>query len=869
MEKQVNKLQIMNKIKLISILSILSLLTISLQAQTDTLNVVTKDSLIIQPVDSIANVKIKPTNTFEPGKDYVLGGIKVNGLNRFSEQTVKVHSGLIENTKIKLPGDKLTSAIKRLYETKQFSKVDVYVSKVEGETAFLEFDVQELPQLNKVIFKNTSKSKSKSYLEEVKLRSGEMVTENLIVTTKNFFEKKFRDNGFLNTKVTINTIENEEDNTVNMYIDIDKGEKVKIKDIVFNGTEKISDQKLQKAMKKTKEMKFWRFWKKSKFIEEDYKNDLQNIIDAYSEKGYRDAIITDKKVTKNDDNTITLEFDINEGNQYRFGDISFVGNTVYTDAQLKKFLHVDEGDIYNAKVLHERVLGDGTPDSKDISSYYLNSGYLFSRVTPVETGVHNDSIDVEIRIREDEPATIRKVTVQGNTDTNDHVIYRELWTKPGDLFSKENIIRSIREISQLGFFDPEAISPNLEPNPIEKTVDINYTVAEKGSSSIELQGGYGGRSFIGTLGLSFNNFAIKDLFNKKAYTPVPMGDGQAISLRLQKSKFYSTYSFSFTEPWLGGKKPKSLSMSIYNSRQKGIDSKSSSAYSYKVDDSKGLNIWGASIGLGQRLKWPDSYFQLSQSIGYQRYELKNYNVGSLSFTNGNANNLSYNFVLSRNSAGPSPIYPLRGSELSIGFKATPPYSLLSKKDYATLEDEEKYNWLEYFKTTFKAKWYTPLYEKLVLMTATEFGILSYYNNDLGYSPFERYYVGGSGMSQYSRFDGSENVSLRGYEDNHITGLDNPGVIYNKFTLEARYPISLKPQASIYAAGFLEAGNAYHSFKEYNPFVLKRAAGVGLRIFMPQLGFGMLGIDFAHGFDVDPITGEKSGWQTHFVLGQQF
>ena len=867
MVKQANKLQIMNKIQLISLLSIFSFLTISMQAQVDTLGVEVKETTLIQSKDSIVEVQTRTTDVFEPGKDYALGGIKVNGLNRFSEQTVKVHSGLIENTKIKLPGDKLTSAIKRLYETKQFSKVDVYVSKIEGDVAYLEFDVQELPQLNKVIFKNTNKSKSKTYLEEAKLRSGDMVTENLIVTTKNYFEKKFRENGFLNTSVDINTIENEEDNSVNMYIDIDKGEKVKIKDIVFNGTEKISDQKLLKAMKKTKEMKFWRFWKKSKFIEEDYKNDLQNIIDAYSEKGYRDAIITDKKVTKNDDNTITLEFDINEGNQYRFGDISFVGNTVYTDAQLKKFLHVDEGDIYNAKVLHERVLGDGTPDSEDISSYYLNNGYLFSRVTPVETKVHNDSIDVEIRIYEDEPATIRKVTVHGNTDTNDHVIYRELWTKPGDLFSKEHIIRSIRELSQLGFFDPEAISPNLNPNQIDKTVDIDYSVAEKGSSTIELQGGYGGRSFIGTLGLSFNNFAIKDIFNKEAYTPVPMGDGQAISLRLQKSKYYSTYSFSFTEPWLGGKKPKSLSMSIYNSRQKGLEINSSGYYD--VNDKEGLNIWGASLGLGQRLNWPDSYFQLSQSIGYQRYELNNYNIGSLSFTEGTANNLSYNIVLSRNSSGPNPIYPMGGSDISLGFKATPPYSLLSNKDYNSIDDSEKYKWLEYYKTSFKSKWYTPLYEKLVLMTGAEFGILGYYNKELGYSPFETYYVGGDGMQTY-RYDGSETIGLRGYDNSTISNANNPGTVYNKFTLEARYPISLKPQASIYVAGFLEAGNAYSTFKEFNPFVLKRAAGVGVRIFMPQ--FGLLGIDFANGFD-DVLQNDgsyaKSGWQTHFVLGQQF
>jgi outer membrane protein insertion porin family len=811
--------------------------------------------------------KASDSITYEMGKDYILEDFSVVGLERFSEQTVKVHSGLTPGSSIKLPGDKLTSAIKKLYETKQFSRVDVYITKVDGSAVTLEFDVVELPQLDKVYFTNLSKSKSKTFQDEAGLKPGEMVTENLLVTTKNYFLKKFRDGGFLNANVDLKTQPSEKENAVNLYVDIDKGSRVKIKKINFTGVDKLSEKKLRKQMKKTKQMLFGRFWKKSKYIEEEYKNDLQNIIDAYSERGYRDATITDKKLTKNADNTITLDIDVSEGNQYRFGKIDFIGNTVYTEEQLKRFLKLDEGDVYNAKVLNDRATGDGTPDSEDIHSLYLNNGYLFSSVTPVETKVENDSIDVEIRIYEDEPATIRKVTVAGNDRTNDHVIYRELRTRPGNLFSKEDIIRSVREISQLGFFDPEAISPDVKPNHIDKTVDIDYTVAEKGSSQIELQGGYGGNSFIGTLGLSFNNFAIKDLFKKEAYQPLPMGDGQALSLRLQKSKFYSTYSFSFTEPWWGGKKPKSLSMSVYNSRQFGYTS------TYDVNKDQGLNIWGASLGLGQRLRFPDDYFQLSQSIGYQRYELNNYRaIASLTFADGVANNFNYNIVLSRNSAGPNPIYPMSGSEVSLGFKATPPYSLLNNKDYTSMDDEDKYKWLEYYKTTFKSKFYTPVYEKLVLMTNAEFGVLGFYNKDLGYSPFERYIVGGDGLQQY-RFDGSETIGLRGYDNGTLSNFNSTdsetdgGTIYNKFSLEARYPITLKPQASIYVAGFLEAGNAYPSFEKFNPFTLKRAAGVGLRIFMPQ--FGLLGIDFAHGFDPLPGSNEKSGWQTHFILGQQF
>jgi outer membrane protein insertion porin family len=476
--------------------------------------------------------------------------------------------------------------------------------------------------------------------------------------------------------------------------------------------------------------------------------------------------------------------------------------------------------------------------------------------------VENDSINVEIRIHEDEQATIRNITVVGNTTTNDHVIYRELYTRPGDLFSKEKIIRSIREISQLGFFDAENISPDVKPNPVDKTVDIEYSVAEKGSSQIELQGGYGNKSFIGTLGLSFNNFSIKNIFDKKAYQPLPRGDGQTLSLRLQKSKFYSTYSFSFTEPWLGGKKPKSLSMSIYNSRIRGVD------YStYQVDDDRKLNIWGATLGLGQRLKWPDDYFQLSQSISFQRYEMKNYRVlNSLSFDTGIANNIAYNVVLSRNSAGPNPIFPISGSSFSIGLKATPPISLMTGKDYASMIDEDKFKWLEYYKTTIKADWYTPIWKKLVLRTNAQFGILGFYNNDIGYSPFERYIVGGDGMAQF-RYDGSETIGLRGYDNGVLSNRNDGGTMYTKYSLEARYPITMKPSASIYVMGFVEAGNSYKKFENFDPFNLKRSAGAGLRIFMPA--FGLLGIDFAHGFDPVPGGIEKSGWKTHFIIGQQF
>ncbi len=809
------------------------------------------------------SIKTSSNVSFEKGKQYTLGGISVTGLKKFSEETVRVFTGLRNGQDIKLPGDKLTSAIKKLYESKQFSNVDVYLSKIDGNTVYLQFDVLELPQLNNVKISGIKKSKAKELIKDAELKQGAMVTDNLIVTSKNYFTKKYTDKGFLKTKVSLDVQKDTSDvNVVNMAIFIDKGNKIKIKDILFTGNKAISGGKLKKAMKNTKEKFLGRFWKGSKYIVEEYEEDLESILDKYSRLGYRDARILSDKITWNDDNTINININLEEGRQYRFADILFVGNKEYSDEQLNRILKIEKGDVYNGAVLKERVQGDGSPTSEDLSTLYQDSGFLFSSVNAVETKVKNDSITVEIRIREDEKARIRKVTVSGNDKTNDHVLFRELRVKPGDLFSRSAIIRSIREIGQLGFFDTN-VTPDVVPDYQNKTADIDFTVAEKGGSQIELQGGYGGGSFIGTLGLSFNNFSIKNLFNKEAYKPLPMGDGQKLSLRLQSSRTYNTYSFSFTEPWLGGKKPKSLSFSVYSSNQYQLNQ-----FTYDVDRSKSLGIIGASIGLGQRLKWPDDYFQLSQTIAYQSFKLKDYGfrVGSDVLSQGTLNNLSYSANISRNSAGPSLIFPTYGSEFSIGVKATLPYSLLNKKDdYSSLDTEEKYKWLEYYKLNFKGKWYTAFTDKLVLMNNAEFGYLGFYNEELGHSPFERYFVGGDGIAQF-QLDGRETVGLRGYENNRLSDIDG-GTIYTKFQMELRYSITDSPSASIYTLGFLEAGNSYDNFSNFNPFELKRAAGVGVRIFMPA--FGLLGIDFAHGFDPLPGQSVKSGWQTHFIIGRQF
>jgi outer membrane protein insertion porin family len=732
--------------------------------------------------------------------------------------------------------------------------------------------VQELPQLNEVKINGIKKSKAKELIKETELKLGKMVTDNLLVTTKNYITKKYTDKGFLKTKVSLDIQKDTSDvNIVNMAVFIDKAKKIKIKNINFIGNTDLSNRKLRKAMKNTKEKFFGRFWKGSKYIEEEYQEDLQSILEAYSRLGYRDARILKEGISWNEKNTIDINIDIEEGRQYRFAEILFVGNKEYTDEQLQQVLKIDKGDVYNGAVLKERVSGDGSPTSFDISSEYQNNGYLFSQVNAVETRVKNDSITVEIRIREDEKARIKKVSVSGNDKTNDHVIFRELRVKPGDLFSRREIIRSIREIGQLGFFD-QNVTPDVIPNYQDKTADIDFSVIEKGGSQIELQGGYGGGSFIGTLGLSFNNFSIKNLFNKEFYKPLPTGDGQQLSLRLQSSRTYNTYSFSFTEPWFGGKKPKSLSFSIYQSNQFQLNFQTG-----EVNKDQKLGITGASIGLGQRLKWPDDFFQLSQTIAYQSFQLKNYGfrVGANVLNNGTLNNLSYNINFSRSSAGPSLIFPTYGSEFSFGLKATLPYSLISAKDFTepdnlTAEEQndflaDKFKWLEYYKITAKGKWYTAFTDKLVLMTNAELGFLGFYNDKLGQTPFERYFVGGDGIAQF-QLDGRETVGLRGYENNRLSSISG-GTIYNKFQLELRYSITDAPSASIYTLGFVEAGNSYDNFETYNPFDLKRSAGVGVRIFMPA--FGLLGIDFAHGFDPLPGQAIKSGWQTHFIIGRQF
>ena len=816
---------------------------------------------------------------YQKGELYTIDEIKVTGLKSFNEQTVIAYTGLSKGKELRIPGEEISRVINKLWKLELFSDINFYLTKIQDKKASIEISIKELPSLSEFSIIGLKKSKEETIIDEIEIKKGQKITENFIETTKNYIVNKYKKNGFLNTKVSINTrpdsvgINNEK-----MLINIDLGDRVKINSINFEGNKIVKSSNLKKQMKKTKTKLPGRFWKKSKFIEEDYKNDLSAIVDYYKEKGYRDARILADSVLV-DKNTIDLNIEINEGNKYYFGNINFLGNSIYSDELLSRALGLYKGDVYNGVLLKKRIADDSKPDGEDITNLYQNNGYLFSTINAVEIAAENDTINFEIRINEGKPAFFDKITVIGNDRTNDNVIYRELRTKPGELYSKDKIVRTVRELGQLGFFDPEQISPdfkNVDPNA--GTVDIEYGLVEKSASQVELQGGYGGGGFIGTLGLSFNNFSLKNLNNKSAWKPVPMGDGQALSLRLQANRFYRVYSFSLSDPWFGGEQPVQFSTSFSHTKQYRYN-----FFTGRVDKSQSFEITGASIGLAKRLRVPDDYFLLSQTLSYQYYNLNNYYTGLYTFGEGKSNNVSYTVALSRNNTYTNPIFPLGGSEFMLSARFSLPYSLWNGVDYANLGnldeyqdndgnpdqakiDQERFKWLEFYKIKFKGTWYTRLVDKLVLRTHTEFGFLGAYNNDRGVIPFDRFFLGGDGMSQYA-MDGREMISLRGYPNQSLS-TTNGSTIYNRFSLELRYPITLKPAASIFGLTFLEAGQGYDNFREFNPFNSKRSMGFGLRIFMPA--FGLLGIDFAYGLDnTNDADLSPNGWETQFVKGQQF
>ena len=799
--------------------------------------------------NSIENV------SYEKPVEYEIAGITIQGITNLDKNAIITLSGLTVGDKIMIPGEEISKAITKLWAQNLFADIQIHVSKILGTNIFLDIVLQELPRLSKFGFKGGSKSEVEKIREKVELVRGKIVNDNLINNTKHVVKEYFTEKGFLNANVSITQItDTAEVANVILEINIDKGEKIKINEINFKGVTKFKIKKLKRQLKDTKEKSFFRIFKTSKFLDEAFETDLQSIVALYNEKGYRDARIVKKEIVNVSDKLISINLTIEEGLQYHFRDISWLGNTKYDSDYLDQLLGINSGDIYDQKMMNDRL--QMSMSGTDISSLYMDDGYLFFNIDPIEILAEKDSIDFEIRIYEGKQATINKVSVTGNTKTNEHVIMREIRTKPGELFRRSDVIRSQEEINRLNYFNPQTLGVTPKPDPQTGNVDIEYTVEEKPSDQIELQGGWGAGRVVGTFGLTFNNFSLRNFFNKEAWSPLPSGDGQRISLRASSNgSFFQNYSFSFTEPWLGGNKPNSLSFTIYQSIQN---------YSTPTVENR-MDITGINLGLGKRLRWPDDYFSTNQSISFQQYKLTNRQLVP-GFSNGTSKNITFKSVVSRSSIF-DPIFPKAGSQFTLTGHFTPPYSLFNEKDYSSMELAEKYEWLEYFKVKFSSTWYTNPFANLVIKANSEFGFLNSYNKDVGLPPFERFYVGGDGLTGFA-MDGREVIGLRGYANQTVSQhLTAGGSIYSKYYLEMRYPLSLDPSATVYATAFAEAGNAWDSFDKFNPFEVKRSLGFGIRIFMPM--FGLLGVDFGHGYD--PLEGatEKSGWQTHFSIGQQF
>jgi len=780
---------------------------------------------------------------------YSIDSIFVSGVKFLDNATLISLSGLKKGQALQIPGDEISDAITKLWKQGLFSDAKIMVTKIVNKKVTLEIYLQERPKLANVIYHGVKKSEEDDLKEKLNLQRGGQITENLLINSSNKIKDHFKEKGFLKTEVSF--VQKEDSmflNSVNLHIFVDKKLKIKIKQIIFEGNKILPDKKLRRAMKETKQKRKINF-KGSKYIVEKFEEDKKNIIIKYNEKGYRDARIVKDTIYDFDAQTIVLKIAIEEGRQYFFRNINWVGNTKYSSETLSKILGIKKGDVYDQILLDKRLISD----EDAVGNLYLDDGYLFYNCSPLEVSVANDSIDLEMRVMEGKQATINNILITGNNKTKEYVIRREIRTKPGELFSKTDITRSIRELAQLGYFDPEKLNVNPMPNPAEGTVDIEYLVEEKANDQLELSGGYGGNMLIGTIGVRFNNFSTKDFFKKGAWRPIPSGDGQQLSVRAQTNgKYYQSYNLSFVEPWFGGKKPISFTFSVYRTLRTTGSLLSSDP------ESPSFKISGAAIGLGNRLRWPDDYFMLYNELSFQQYDLHNWTNGFV-IKDGKSNNVSYKITFSRNSID-NPLYTRRGSMFSLSSQLTPPFSLLNKKDYTLLSDAEKYKWIEYHKWIFEADWFTPLVQNLVLHTKTTFGFLGHYNPDRQ-SPFEGFSLGGDGMGYYMY--GVDVVGLRGYENGSLTP-EGSRPIYNKMNMELRYPFSLNPQATVYGMLFLEGGNAWNTAEDFNPFDIYRAAGAGLRIFLPMLG--MMGIDWGYGFDA-PGSTKKS--QFHFVLGQQF
>ena len=822
-----------------------------------------------QVVDSTKTIDSTQQDNFTldyaNAKTFKLKDIVVTGDTKYSKNQIIRYAGFAIGEEIELPGTKVNNAVKKLWRSNIFSDIDLYVNKIEGDEVTLELALVSVPSLGEIKFNGVKKSQREDLIKQNKLNPGVKITQSLINSTNNKIKNYYTEKGYPNSTINVDRqpVTGKEDEE-NITLNVNKGERVKIKDIVFEGNKNLTSARLRKKGMKNTKRKSINFFKSSKMIPEKFQDDLKTLVEEYKSVGFRDAKVESYDIQKVDDKNVLVKIKVDEGKPYYLGNVTFSGNSIFTSEQLQRIFSYKTGDRYDAVGINKKISGSEKDD--DIATQYMDRGYLFAKAIPVEKSVKNDTIDLDVKIFEGVQATLNKVTINGNTEAHDHILYRELRTKPGDLFSKSDIKRTKMELSQLGYLEPTQIVPDIQPNGENNTVDVEWKVAPKSSSQVELQGGYGAGTFIGTLGLTFGNFSIKNLFNRKAWKPIPMGDGQQLSVRAQAGNGYKNYSLSFVEPWIGGKRPTALSTSVYYSQYDYRDS-----YGEKAK----LDILGASVGLTKLLTWPDDYFRLSNTISFQRYNFDNYalNVGNLQYENGSSNNLNYTIGLTRNSAGPDPIFPQSGSDISMSFTTTLPYSLINNKDYSNISDVEKFKWLEYYKVKAKAYFYKELAGKLVVKVGGEFGVLGTYNKKVGTIPFERFYLGGTGLNQ-NRFDGREIISLRGYEDATNSGgqtgdltPSGGGTIYNKYTLELRYPITMSQTAKIFALTFAEGGNVWNNTSEFKPFELKRSAGAGVRIFMPA--FGLLGFDFGYGFDKGFGQSERSGWQTHFIIGQQF
>lgn len=783
---------------------------------------------------------------YKSPKEYTLGPINVIGADNYDQNAIRLIAGLRQGQKITIPGQQISDAIKNLWKESLFSDVQIYAEKEIAGVVYLTIKVAPRPKLAKYRFTGVNKREADKIREEINLFSGKTISENLIYQTHSKVVGYFREKGNYAVKVNIRRTPDDLMNNSEVFvIDIDKGKRVGIKEINIEGNESVKTWKLKRAMKDTKQKAFWRVFKRSKFTESAYERDKKAIIDKMNQIGLRDAAIVFDTVYQKNAKNLIINIKIDEGNKYYFGDITWLGNTKFRTSYLDTVLGIKKGDVYDKPLLEQRLFM--SQDGRDISSLYMDRGYLFFQVIPVETNVTDNHINYQMRIIEGKEARIREIKITGNTKTNDYVIRREIRTKPGDLFNRNDIIRTQRELAQLGYFNEQAFQVNPIPNPQDGTVDIEYVVEEKSSDQIELSGGYGGRNFqtdrpsiIGTLGLTFNNFSMKNVFKEGAWSPLPSGDGQRLSIRGQTNgKFYQGYTLSFTEPWLGGKKPNSLSV-WFNHTAIG------NGYLKKREEYTGIGITGIGVSFGRRRKIPDDYFTEAYELSYQYYDTKEYSIFN-DLATGYSNDIALKYTLQRNSIS-APIYPQSGSTLTFSAKSTLPYSYFDGvSDYSTQTAQERYKYLEYYKIKLSGEWFFPLTtdKKLVLRSRIGFGIMGPYNASKGLSPFDRFYLGGSGLTGINQIGGREVIAVRGYEDNSISASAGDPLAA-KYTFELRYPISLNPSATFFVLAFAEGGNSYPSLKYFNPINVKRSVGAGLRVFLPM--FGMLGIDYGFGFD---------------------